>query len=92
MDAQQISSEEKKILDTVLVPKCMAGPIKACPERDGCGRFKPLKEFVWRPKAKWVASDIAESLLAKCSNCGFDTGAIGFSFCPSCGAVMVVDE
>lgn len=92
MGAQEISSEEKRILETILVPKCMAGPIKACPELRGCGRYKPLKEFVWRPKAKWVASDVPESLLAKCSNCGFDTGAVGFNFCPSCGAIMVVDE
>lgn len=92
MDADKITEVEKEILDTVLVSKCAAGPIKACPEIKGCGRYKPLKEFVWRPKAKWVASDIAESLLAKCSNCGFDTGAIGFNFCPSCGATMVVDK
>lgn len=92
MCAENITTVEKEILDTVLVPKCAAGPIKACPELRGCGRYKPLKEFVWRPKAKWVASDVAGSLLSKCSNCGFDTGAVSFNFCPSCGATMVVDE
>lgn len=92
MCTDQITFEEKVILDTVLVPKCMAGPIKACPERDGCGRYKPLKEFAWRPTAKWVASDVAGSLLVKCSNCGFDTGALSFNFCPSCGATMAVDK
>ena len=86
--AKLISDEEKKILVTVLVPKCEAGPIKACPEIGGCGRCKPLKEFVWRPKATWGPSDIPNSTLSKCSNCGFDTGAATFKFCPECGAEM----
>lgn len=86
--AQQISDEEKKILVTVLVPKCEAGPIKACPEIGGCGRCKPLKEFAWRPKATWGPSDVPNFALSKCSNCGFDTGAVTFKFCPNCGAEM----
>lgn len=86
--AQQISEEEKSILVTVLVPKCEAGPIKACPEASGCGRYKPLKEFKWRPKAIWGPSDVPDSMLSKCSNCGFDTAAASFNFCPSCGADM----
>jgi hypothetical protein len=88
MGAQQISFEEKRIIETVLVPKCMAGPIHACPEIGGCGRCKPLKEFVWRPKAIWNPSDVPGSMLSKCSNCGFDTAAASFKFCPMCGAEM----
>ena len=86
--AKLISDEEKKILVTVLVPKCEAGPIKACPEISGCGRCKPLKEFTWRPKATWGPSDVPNSMLSKCSNCGFDTAAATFKFCPMCGAEM----
>ena len=86
--AQQISDEEKEILATVLVPKCEAGQLKACPEsaKDCCGRHKPIKEFVWRPKATWGPSDVPGSILSKCSNCGFDTAAATFKYCPECGA------
>lgn len=84
--AETISAEEKMILETLLVPKCEAGPVHACPEAKGCGRCKPLKEFVWRPKATWGPSDVPNSMLSKCSNCGFDTAATSFRFCPMCGA------
>lgn len=86
LGAQQISFEEKEILYKILVPKCLAGPVHACPEINGCGRCKPLKEFVWRPKATWGPSDVSNSMLSKCSNCGFDTAAASFKFCPQCGA------
>lgn len=86
--AKDISSDEKIIFEKILVPKCEAGPIKACPEIKGCGRHKPLKEFEWRPKAIWGPSDVPDSMLSKCSNCGFDTGAASFNFCPACGANM----
>lgn len=88
--ARQISEEEKKILATVLVPKCEAGQLKACPEsaKDCCGRHKPIKEFIWRPKAEWGPSDVPGSMLSKCSHCGFDTAAATFKFCPECGADM----
>lgn len=87
MCAENISVEEKEILDTVLVPKCAAGPIKACPEIKGCGRYKPLKEFIWRPKAKWEAFSGAENGYS-CSNCGFDGGISTFKYCPMCGSEM----
>ena len=38
--------------------------------------------------AKWVKNDIANSVIAKCTNCGFDCGAISFKYCPDCGAKM----
>ena len=87
MCAEYITIEEKEIIDTVLVPKCAAGPIKACPEHNGCGRYKPLKEFVWRPKAEWLhyyAGDGGE----ECSVCGFSGGIKTFKFCPMCGSEM----
>lgn len=87
MSAQQISMEEKQIIDTVLVPKCMAGPIHACPEIGGCGRCKPLKEFSWRPKAEWLHY-YAEGGGEECSACGFDGGIKSFKYCPICGAEM----
>ena len=89
MGAQEISFEEKKILDTILVPKCMAGPIHACPEIDGCGKFKPLKEFVWRPKAKWQTYYANMGGGEECSACGFNGGIKTFKFCPMCGAEMI---
>jgi thymidylate synthase (FAD) len=87
--AQQISDEEKKILVTVLVPKCEAGQLKACPEnaKECCGRHKPIKEFVWRPKAEWLHY-YAEDGGEECSVCGFSGGIKTFDFCPNCGADM----
>lgn len=87
MCAVNISKEEKEILDTVLVPKCATGPIEACPEHNGCGRYKPLKEFVWRPKAEWLHY-YAEDGGEECSICGFSGGIKAFKFCPMCGAEM----
>jgi thymidylate synthase (FAD) len=86
MWAENISVEEKTILSEVLVPKCEAGQLKACPEsaKDCCGRHKPIKEFVWRPKAVWQSRD---TFLWYCSACG--SGVDGnFAFCPCCGAEM----
>lgn len=98
MGAQEISFEEKKILDTILVPKCMAGPIHACPERDGCGKFKPLKEFVWRAKGRWIGiNEWAEMHDSKpsgigtyfwCSKCE-ESYESKSKFCPNCGAEMM---
>lgn len=87
--AQQISDEEKEILTTVLVPKCEAGQLKACPEsaKDCCGRHKPIKDFVWRPKAKWLHY-YTEGGGEECSACGFSGGIKTFRYCPSCGAEM----
>lgn len=98
MGAQEISFEEKKILDTVLVPKCMAGPIHACPEREGCGKFKPLREFVWRAKGRWIGinewakmQDLKPSGIGTyfwCSECN-EANETKSKFCPNCGAEMM---
>lgn len=37
---------------------------------------------------EWLKSDIPESILSKCSVCGFNLGAYSFNFCPMCGADM----
>lgn len=42
------------------------------------------------PKGIWTPSDVPESVLSKCSNCGFDTGAWTFNYCPKCGAKMEI--
>lgn len=93
--AKLISDEEKKILVTVLVPKCEASPIKACPEIGGCGRCKPLKEFVWRAKGRWIGiNEWAEKHDSKpsgmgtyfwCSECE-EPQKSKSNFCPNCGA------
>lgn len=41
-----------------------------------------------RPRGEWKETDIPESVLCKCSVCGFDLGAYSFNFCPNCGADM----
>lgn len=47
-----------------------------------------IEGFEERPTGEWLKSDIPESLLAKCSICGFDCGAYSHNFCPNCGADM----
>lgn len=41
-----------------------------------------------RPQGEWLKSDIPESILSKCSLCGFNCGAYTHNFCPNCGADM----
>ena len=89
LNADTISKEEKEIFKTIFVPKCEKFPIHACPERDGCGKYKPLKEFVWRPKAKWETYYANMGGGEECSACGFNSGIKTFKFCPMCGAEMM---
>lgn len=44
-----------------------------------------------RPKGKWIESDVPESMLWKCSVCGYQLGAHSFKYCPMCGADMSGD-
>lgn len=37
---------------------------------------------------RWIDNGIPESMLSKCSVCGFGCGAYTFKFCPMCGAKM----
>ena len=37
---------------------------------------------------KWIPSDIEDTILDKCSVCGWQFGAITFNYCPKCGARM----
>lgn len=89
LNADTISKEEKEIFKTIFVPKCERFPIHACPEREGCGKYKPLKEFVWRPKAKWQTYYANMGGGEECSACGFNGGIKTFKFCPMCGAEMI---
>lgn len=41
-----------------------------------------------RKTAQWIPSDIPDSILDKCSECGFDLGANTYHYCPMCGAKM----
>ena len=47
-----------------------------------------IKALEERPQGEWLKSDVPESILAKCSLCGFDCGAYTHNFCPNCGADM----
>jgi hypothetical protein len=35
-----------------------------------------------------IDNGIPDSILSKCSNCGYTAGAFSFNFCPNCGARM----
>ena len=43
-------------------------------------------------RGKWGKSDIPDSILSKCSVCGFSCGAYTFRYCPDCGARMDDDS
>lgn len=37
---------------------------------------------------RWVDNGIPDSILSRCSVCGFTCGSSSFFYCPSCGAKM----
>ena len=45
-----------------------------------------------RPQGEWVDNGIEDSILSKCTVCGFDVGAFTFNYCPNCGADMRGEE
>ena len=45
-DCPEINDIEWAVLDNVFVPKCLRYEVAFCPEYDGCGRYKSLKELV----------------------------------------------
>ena len=47
-----------------------------------------IKALTDRPTGKWVDNGIPNSILSKCSNCGYTAGAFSMNYCPSCGARM----
>ena len=63
--------------------------------QDGCSA-KNLQSISDMPAAdvaevvhgEWGDNGVADSMLVKCSVCGFDCGANSFSYCPNCGAKM----
>ena len=36
----------------------------------------------------WIDNGVPESVLSKCSVCGYSCGSSSFNFCPNCGAKM----
>ena len=59
--------------------------------------FSVVKRYIMRQDAvdavevvhgRWVDNGIPESMLSKCTVCGFPCGACTFNFCPNCGAKM----
>jgi hypothetical protein len=63
-------------------PAIMLDAIKAIPAAD----VRPVV------RGKWLPSDIPDSILDKCSECGFNTGSFTFHYCPNCGADMRVEQ
>ena len=63
-------------------------------EKHNCPRFCEVirNAIEERPHGEWLKSDMPESVLAKCSICGFDCGAKTHNFCPECGADMRGDK
>ena len=59
-----------------------------------CGLINNAPTIEEKPKGKWIENDIPEdvdvpeSVLSKCSVCGYQLGAHSFKFCPNCGARM----
>lgn len=63
--------------DCEAVEMCMWYPY------DGC-----IFKIQDRPTGKWVDNGIPDSILSKCSNCGYTAGAFSMNYCPNCGARM----
>lgn len=40
---------------------------------------------------RWVDNGIPESMLSRCSVCGYSCGAYSMNFCPNCGCIMKAD-
>lgn len=98
LNADTINKEEKEIFKTIFVPKCEKFSIHACPEKESCGKYKPLKEFVWRARGRWIGiNEWAEMHDSKpsgigayywCSECE-KPHENKTNFCPYCGAEMM---
>jgi hypothetical protein len=72
---------------------CQECPFCDDPIKGGCkvARFidaVPAADVVEVRHGRWLPSGIPDSILDKCSECGFDTGAFTFRYCPNCGAKM----
>ena len=97
LSAATISEEEKAIFKTIFVPKCEKFSIHACPEKESCGRCKPLKEFVWQAKGRWInvnewakmnnSRPSGMGIYFWCSECK-EPNKSKNKFCPNCGAKM----
>ena len=59
---------------------------------DICSWLDDAEEEFSQPHGKWVDSDVPDSMLDKCSVCGFDCGSFEYKYCPMCGAVMDESE
>ena len=90
-DLNKITEREADILCKAITIKRPQGDCENCEDKakqyslgfqDG---YLTGKE---RPRGEWLKSDVPESILAKCSLCGFDCGAYTHNFCPNCGADM----
>ncbi len=51
-------------------------------------RELPAADVVPETHGSWRSSDVPDSMLCRCSRCGFNTGAYTFRYCPHCGARM----
>ena len=58
-----------------------------CKGNHDCGSCNETKHSRWKV-------DFVEDYIFKCSNCGYETDmtAIGFKYCPNCGAKMELEE
>ena len=48
----------------------------------------PIADVAEVKHGKWIDNKIPNSILCKCSECGFSCGAYTFNYCPNCGAKM----
>ena len=59
-----------------------------CPKGVSCKISKENIELVEVVHGRWGYNGIPESMLSKCSVCGYSCGASTFNYCPNCGAKM----
>ena len=87
-------ANEKRLIDAnaLMDDVEMDGALYACLGAVDDVRFlvdsQPAIDAVEVVHGWWVDNGIPESVLSKCSVCGFPCGAYSFNYCPNCGAKM----
>ena len=81
-DALADSAYELWVHGTPDIIKALMNTLKGFIDEAPTIEAEPVKH------GRWVDNGIPESILSKCSVCGFSCGAYTFNYCPNCGAKM----
>ena len=77
---EEFDKTEKALEDTFCQPGWGTAKI--------CVKTFPTVDAAPVVHGKWIDNGVPESVLSKCSVCGYSCGSSSFNFCPNCGAKM----